>query len=73
MTYHICPYGIELNIAIADDAMNEIRSTTNGNYVLGSVRFQQEIEKMLGRRVVKGNAGRPVLRKGCGGSGGWNR
>jgi putative transposase len=43
---------------IDDDAMNEIRSATNGNYVLGSVRFQQEIERVLGRRVVKGNAGR---------------
>jgi putative transposase len=48
---------------IDDDALNEIRSATNGNYVLGSERFQAEIGQMLGRRVVKGNAGLPVMRK----------
>jgi len=27
--------------------------------VLGNNRFQEELEKMLGRRVIKGKAGRP--------------
>jgi putative transposase len=40
--------------------IEEIRSATNGNYVLGSNRFQQEMELMLGRRVAKGQAGRPM-------------
>ena len=40
---------------------NQIRSATNGNYVLGNQRFQDQITKMLGRRVTKGKAGRPKL------------
>jgi putative transposase len=44
-----------------DDAMmDNIRAATNGNYVLGTTRFQEEIGQMLGRRVTKGRAGRPV-------------
>ena len=39
---------------------NQIRAATNGNTVLGTPRFQEEIERMLGRRVVKGKAGRPT-------------
>jgi putative transposase len=46
-----------------DDLLNEIRSATNGNYALGTQRFQEEIGHMLGRRVVKGYAGRPVVQK----------
>ncbi|MBL1275948.1 MAG: transposase [Ectothiorhodospiraceae bacterium] len=38
---------------------DEIRSATNGNFVLGSKKFQDEIESKLGRRVVRGKAGRP--------------
>lgn len=38
---------------------NEIRSATNGNYALGNARFQEQIEHALGRRVIKGRAGRP--------------
>lgn len=40
--------------------IDEIRSASNGNYVLGSSRFAEEIEKVLGRRVTPGRAGRPV-------------
>ncbi len=40
----------------SDDA---IREATNGNFVLGSGRFQAEMAKTLGRRVTKGVAGRP--------------
>ena len=32
---------------------------TNGNFVLGNIYFQEEIEKMLGWRVTRGKAGRP--------------
>jgi putative transposase len=46
---------------IDDALLEEIRNSTNGNYVLGSKRFQEEIGMMLGRRVVKGKAGRPVV------------
>jgi len=31
----------------------------NGNFVFGNNRFQEELEMMLGRRVIKGKAGHP--------------
>jgi len=37
----------------------KIRTATNGNYVLGSSKFQRQIAKTLGRRVTKGKPGRP--------------
>jgi len=44
----------------SDEAVvNEIRVATNGGFVLGAARFQQEIAAMLGRRVTPGQAGRP--------------
>lgn len=39
--------------------VDQIRSATNGNYVLGSERFAEQIAEALGRRVVRGKAGRP--------------
>ena len=45
--------------AHVEDIDNQIRSATNGNYVLGNQRFQEQIEKALGRRATKGKAGRP--------------
>jgi len=39
--------------------VDEIRDATNGNYVLGSPRFQEHVAKALGRRVVRGQSGRP--------------
>lgn len=46
--------------AHVDDALvEEIRNATNGNVVLGGRRFQAKIAKALGRRVVRGVAGRP--------------
>lgn len=42
-----------------DQAVAEIRAATNGNYVLGNHCFQEQIEKMLGRRVTPGKPGRP--------------
>jgi putative transposase len=38
---------------------NEIRTATNGNYALGSERFQKQVAAMLGRRVTPGKSGRP--------------
>lgn len=32
---------------------------TNGNYVLGGVKFQEEVARVLGRRVSRGKGGRP--------------
>ena len=37
-----------------DRLLADIRTATNGNYVLGTTRFQEEIGRMLGRRVTKG-------------------
>jgi len=39
--------------------MDEIRKATNGNYALGSGRFQEQLASTLGRRVIPGQAGRP--------------
>lgn len=39
--------------------MDEIRSTTNGNLVLGSERFQRQIGDALKLRTWRGKAGRP--------------
>ena len=46
---------------IALDIDDQIRSATNGNYALGNQRFQDQIAKMVGRRVTKGKAGRPKV------------
>jgi len=44
--------------------MNNIRSSTNGNYALGDEKFKDELVIMLGRRVVPGKPGRrPVSEK----------
>jgi REP element-mobilizing transposase RayT len=47
--------------AHVDEALtDEIRDATNGNFALGDQRFQDQIAQVLGRRVVRGKAGRPV-------------
>jgi putative transposase len=45
------------------ETLENIRNATNGNYVLGSSRFQEEIAHMLQRRVTPGRSGRPAKRK----------
>jgi len=45
---------------IDEGLLGEIRQATNGNFVLGSKRFQQEIGRMLKVRVSPGQAGRPA-------------
>ncbi len=42
-----------------EEVVGQIRSATNGNYALGSERFQKQIEATLGRRASKGQSGRP--------------
>jgi len=48
---------------IDPELLSEIRSSTNGGFVLGSDRFKDEISSMLKRRVVPGKQGRPVKLK----------
>lgn len=42
--------------------VEQVRAATNGNYVLGSSRFAAEVAAAVGRRVTKGQAGRPSKR-----------
>lgn len=42
-----------------EEVVGQIRGATNGNYALGSERFQREIEAKLGRRASRGQSGRP--------------
>jgi len=46
-----------------EPVVTEIHQATNGNYVLGSPRFQDEIAAMLKRRVTPGKTGRPARTK----------
>ena len=39
--------------------MDDIRKATIGNYLLGSPRFQQDVARALGCRVMRGQSGRP--------------
>ena len=39
--------------------VDQIRTVTNGNYVLGGSRFAAEIESVIGRRAQRGRPGRP--------------
>lgn len=43
------------------ETIEDIRNATNGNYALGSQRFQAEIAVALGRRAARGKAGRPRI------------
>ncbi|MEN8132543.1 MAG: transposase, partial [Pseudomonadota bacterium] len=40
--------------------VDQIRSATNGGFVLGTERFQKKIAAMVGRRTWRGSPGRPV-------------
>lgn len=42
------------------EIIGQIRDATNGNFALGSERFQKQIEAALGRRARRGQSGRPV-------------
>lgn len=43
--------------------IDEIRKSTNGNFVLGDSRFTEQVETMLGRRATPGKSGRPKREK----------
>ena len=43
--------------------VDQIRTATNGGFVLGSDRFQKEVAAMVGRRTWRGTPGRPVKTK----------
>jgi putative transposase len=45
-----------------EEVVGQIRSATNGNFALGSERFQREVEEALGRRAIRGQSGRPGKR-----------
>ena len=45
-----------------EDVINDIRASTNGNYVFGNERFKDEISGILKRRVVPGKAGRSPVK-----------
>ncbi len=40
--------------------IGEIRQTADGNFVIGSERFQKQVENELGRRVTRGKPGRSL-------------
>jgi len=44
---------------LPEAVVGEIRGATNGGFVLGTPRFQADMARMLGRRVVAGKPGRP--------------
>gem|GEM_PF-272537 len=41
------------------DLLRRLRNGTNGGFVLGSGKFEQQVAAMLGRRTWKGSPGRP--------------
>ena len=45
--------------------VDEIRKATNGNFALGNARFAEQVAAELGRRVVRGKAGRPFKKPGA--------
>lgn len=52
-------YRALIEVQMDDAHVQAIRHATNGNYVLGDRRFQQEIAQKLKRRVTPGHGGRP--------------
>jgi len=44
---------------LAPAVIDHIRTSTNGNYVLGGIKFASKISHALGKRVIRGVAGRP--------------
>jgi putative transposase len=45
------------------ETVDQIRAATNGNFALGSSRFQAQVAATLGRRVTPGRSGRPRKKK----------
>jgi len=49
--------------ALSEEALNAIRTATNGGWALGDDRFREEIEKALKRRATPLPKGRPPRKK----------
>jgi putative transposase len=47
---------------LSEETLKRVRDCTNGGFVLGSPRMEQQIAAMLGRRVSRGAPGRPRKR-----------
>jgi len=45
---------------LSEGLVDEIRSATNGNFVLGDKQFKEQIATQLSRRVTRGKPGRPT-------------
>ncbi|MES9856132.1 MAG: transposase [Sedimenticola sp.] len=58
----ICAYSELFRYHIDPGLVDDIRAATNGNYALGSTRFQTQVAEALGRRVTPGKSGRPKMR-----------
>jgi putative transposase len=52
-------YRALLREPLDESVVNEIRTATNGGFVLGTARFRDRIAARLGRRVTPGQPGRP--------------
>ncbi len=52
-------YGKLFENQLNNEITDKVRHATNGNFALGDEKFTKEIEKVLGRRVSPGKAGRP--------------
>ncbi len=44
---------------IEHETLNDIRRAANHDVPLGDIRFKEEVETMLGRRIQDNNRGRP--------------
>ena len=51
-------YRALIDDGVSDATLDEIRSATNGGWVLGTRRFREEIASLLGRRTQAGRRGR---------------
>ena len=46
---------------LSSNVIDDIRNTTNGNFVLGAGKFKRKIGQVHGRRVEPGKSGRPKM------------
>jgi putative transposase len=52
-------FSAHMDVSLVD----EIRQSTNGNFVLGKGRFVEEIERTLKQRAIPGRSGRPATKQ----------
>ena len=53
--------------ALGADVLPRVRDCVNGDFVLGSPKFERQVATMVGRRTWKGSPGRPRKETGSGG------